>query len=117
MSDFPLQKQLAKLKATLNADPTNVETAQRYWAALSSFTGNDVRSDGYLIEAFRESALASKQGTVAFARAYQELYAKTGEKPRAQLFDESLTQALKARLPELSETERSLVEWVLDSLK
>jgi hypothetical protein len=117
MSDFPLQKQLAELKATLDTDPTNVEAAQRYWDALGSFAGNDVRSGGYLVEAFRECALASKQGTIAFARAYQELYAKTGVKPEAQLFGESLAQALKARVPELSETERSLVEWVLDSLK
>jgi hypothetical protein len=116
MSDFPFQKQLAELKATLDADPTNVEAAQRYWAALGSFAGNDVRSGGYLVEAFRECALASKQGTMAFAHAYSELYAKTGVKPKAQLFDESLAQALKARLPELSETERSMVEWVLDSL-
>ena len=71
MSEFPLQKQLAELKAALDADPANVESAERYWAALATFGGNDVQSSGYLIEAFRGCALASTEGTVAFARAYQ----------------------------------------------
>jgi hypothetical protein len=117
MPDFPLQKQLAELKAALDADPTNVEAAERYWAALGSFAGNDIRSGGFLVETFRGCALASKQGIIAFARAYQELFAKTGEKPKAQLFDENLARTLKARLPELSETERGPVDWILASLK
>lgn len=117
MSDFPLQKRLAELKAALDADPTSVEAAQQYWAALSSFGGHDVRSGGYLVEAFRSCAIASKQGTIAFACAYQELFANTGEKPNPQLFDESLLHALQDRFSQLPKGERGPVEWILASLK
>jgi hypothetical protein len=117
MPDFPLQRNLAELKKILDSDPTSIEAANRYWSALASFGGNDVRSGGYAIEAFRASALASEEGTVALARAYQELFRKTGEVPRAVLFDEELRQTLRRRLSELSGEERGLVEWVLSFIK
>lgn len=113
MPDFPFQRNLAELKKVLDSDPANIEAASRYWAALGSFAGNDVRSGGYAIEAFRASALASKEGAVALARACQELFANTGEAPQAALFDAKLLEALQHRLKELSGEDRRLVEWVL----
>ena len=114
---YPIQQNLAKLKRALDSDPTNVEMANRYWVELASFAGNDVRSGGFVIEAFRGCALASDAGAVAFARAYRELFEKSGEKPRAELFDEELLQALKTRLPDLSNDDQAIVQWVLESIK
>ena len=59
----------------------------------------------------------SLQGVIAFARAYRELFDETGEKPRPELFDEALLQALKARLPDLSNGDQELVRWVLTSIE
>ena len=59
---YPIQQNLANLKRTLDSDPTNVEAANRYWAELASFGGNDVRSGGFVIEAFRGCALRLKRG-------------------------------------------------------
>jgi len=114
---YPIQQKLAKLKATLNSDPTNLEVANRYWVELASFGGQDTRSGGFVIEAFRECALASQAGAVAFARAYRELFEKSGEKPRAELFDDKLLQALKTRLPDLSNDDQAVVRWVLASIE
>jgi hypothetical protein len=113
MPDFPIQQKVAESKRMLESDPTNVEVANRYWSALGSVAGNDVRSGGFVIEAFRGCALTSKEGAIAFCRAYQELYAKTGESPRANLFDDKLLTSLRTRLLELSMDERGQVEWVL----
>ncbi len=114
---YPIQQKLANLKATLDSDPTNVEVANRYWVELASFGGQDVRSGGFVIEAFRGCALASDAGAVAFARAYRELFEKRREKPRAELFDEKLLQALKTRLPDLSNDDHVIVQWVLTSIE
>jgi hypothetical protein len=114
---YPKQQKLAKLKATLDSDPTNVEAANRYWVELSSFGGHDVRSGGFVIEGFRECALTSDEGAVAFARAYRELFEKNGEEPRAELFDEELLQALKTRLHGLSNESQAIVRWLLESIE
>jgi len=114
---YPLQKKLANLKKTLDSDPTNVEVANRYWLELGSFGGHDVRSGGFVIEAYRGCAIASHAGAVAFARAYRELFEKSGEKPRAELFDEELLQALKTRLPDLSNDDQAIVQWVIASIE
>jgi hypothetical protein len=114
---YPIQQNLANLKRTLDSDPTNIEAANRYWAELSSLGGNDVRSGGFVIEAFRGCALASQEGAVGFARAFRELFEKSGEKPQARLFDEELIDALKTRLPALSNEDQSIVQWVLESIK
>src|SRR5215469_18507813 len=81
------QTKLIKLKKDVDADPASVAAAKRYWLALASFGGHDVRSGGYAIEAFRGCAMASHEGVVALACAFQELYEKSGEKPRSELFD------------------------------
>jgi hypothetical protein len=86
---YPAQQALANLKRTLDSDPTNIEAASRYWVQLASFGGNDVRSGGFVIEAFRGCALASPAGAVAFTRAYRELFEKSGEKPGSAFFDEN----------------------------
>jgi len=104
---------LANLKKALDANPASIEAANRYWDALGSFGGADVRSGGYLIEAYRRCALASHAGVVALARAYQELFERSGEGPRAELFDEELIRALQTRLPELPNGDRATVQWVL----
>jgi hypothetical protein len=114
---YPIQQNLANLKTALDSDPTNIEVANRYWVELASFGGNDVRSGGFVIEAFRRCALASHAGAVALARAYRELFEKSGEKPRAELFDKELLQALKTRLPDLSNDDRAIVQWVLASIE
>ena len=109
-------QRLAQFKKALDDDPTNVEVATRYWSALASVAGSDVRSGGYVIEAFRECALDSDTGVIAFAKAYRELFEKSGEKPRAELFDKKLAQALGARLPSLTADDRSRVEWLLSHI-
>jgi hypothetical protein len=93
-----------------------VKVAIRYWSALASVAGNDVRSGGYVIEAFRQCALDSDAGVIAFARAYRELFEKTGETPRPELFDQELVQALRERLPALTDGQRASVEWVLSHI-
>ena len=113
---IPALENLANLKTAAHADPTNVEAAVRYWVALSSVKGNDVRSGGYVIEAFRPCALVSTVGMVALVKAYRELFEKNRETPHGELFDSELLQALRARLPELSDVERVSAEWVLSSL-
>jgi hypothetical protein len=115
--EYPLQKKLADLKKTLQSDPSNVELANCYWAELASFGGNDVRSGGFVIEAFRGCALASPAGAIAFARAYRELFEKSGQKPRAELFDEELLQALKTRLPDLPDDDQAIVQWLIASIE
>ena len=106
------QSKLVSLKQNLDADPTNIEAAKRYWFALASFGGHDVRSGKFAIEAFRGCALASRAGVVALARAFRELYEKTGEKPRSELFDQELLQALKASLPDLASEDLAVVQWI-----
>jgi hypothetical protein len=114
---YPIQERLSNLKKALDCDPTNVEAANRYWAGLASVGGNDVRSGGFVIEAFRGYALASNTGTVALARAFRELFEKSGEKPRAELFDGRLLEALKTRLPYLSNEDQLIVQWLIASMK
>ena len=116
-SKYPIQQKLSNLKKTLDSDPTNIEVANRYWAELSSLDGNDVRSGGLVIEPFRGCALATHAGAVAFARAYRELFEKSGEQPRADLFDKELLQALKTRVPDLSNDDQAIVQWVLASIE
>jgi hypothetical protein len=115
--NYPIQQNLANLKRALDSDPTNVEAAHRYWVELGSLGGKDVRSGGFVIEAFRGCALASHAGAVAFARAYRELFEKSGEKPSAELFDKELLQALKTRLPDLSNDDQEIVQWILASIE
>jgi hypothetical protein len=114
---YPIQQKLSNLKKALDCDRTNVEAANRYWAGLASVGGNDVRSGGLVIEAFRRCALASQTGTVALARAFRELFEKSGEKPLAELFDGELLQALDKRLPDLSNGDQVIVQWVIASMK
>jgi hypothetical protein len=109
------QTKLVNLKKELDADPSNIEAAKGYWVALASFGGHDVRSGKFAIEAFRGCALASHAGIVALAHALRELYDKSGEKPRSELFDEELLEALKEPLPDLSGEDQTLVQWVLTS--
>jgi hypothetical protein len=114
---YQTQQNLAKLKKTLQSDPTNIEAASRYWVELASFGGHDVRSGGFVIEAFRGCALASHAGAAAFARAYRELFEKSGEKPRAALFDEKLLSALRTSLSDLPNDDQGNVQWVLASIE
>ena len=110
------QTKLANFKNALDANPTSVEAANCYWDALKSFAGRDVRSGGYLIEAYRGCAVASHTGVVALARAYKELFETTGDGPRAELFDPELIRALQAQLRESANGDRATVQWVLTSI-
>jgi len=114
---FPIQQKLANLKKALDANPTNVEAANSYWEALGSLGGQNVRSGGFVREAFRGCAMASCDGVIAFARAYRELFESTGELPRAELFDKDLLAALRTRLPELARDDRTILEWILTSIR
>ena len=115
---YLLQQKIVKLREALESDPTKVEVASSYWNALASFGGHDVRSGGFVIEAFRRCALASREGVVALACAYKELFDATGEKPNAELFDKELIQVLKARgVTDLREDDRKIVKWVLNSIE
>ena len=110
------QTRLASFKKALDADPASIEAANRYWDALKSYAGQDIRSGGYLIEAYRGCALASHAGVVALARSYEELFMTTGEGPRAELFDPELIRALQTRLHEIGDGDRATVQWVLTSI-
>ena len=77
---------------------------------------SDYRSGRHVIEAYREAALLSKEGVEAFACAFQELFHISGESPRMAFFDEPLVLSLKAKLPEMAETDRRNVEWILHSI-
>jgi hypothetical protein len=54
---------------------------------------------------------------VALAGAYEELFKKTGEEPRAELFDPELIRALQTQLHELADGDRATVQWVLTSIE
>jgi hypothetical protein len=110
-------KGLQKLKTILISEPANLDTAHAYWGALGILGGHDVRSGGFVIEAYRDCALASAEGAVALAWAYRQLYTSSGERPRVELFDQTLTQALRSRLSELSNLDRAVVKWVLESIE
>jgi len=105
---------LANLKTILDSDPTDIEAANRYWAALGSLGGHNVKSGAFVIEAFRGCALDSREGVIAFCRAFCELFEKTGEEPQPDLFDEELLGALESWLPDLSIYDHCLASWLLN---
>src|ERR1700719_3491190 len=78
---------LNRIREGLKQDPANLELANQYWVALSGDRGeDDYRSGQNVIEAYREAALRSTEGAVAFARAYRELFTGSGEPPRLAHF-------------------------------
>ena len=106
---------LDRIREGLKQDPANLELANQYWVALAGDRGEgDYRSGHNVIEAYREAALRSTEGAVAFARAYRELFTVSGEPPRLAHFDEPLIQALKGCVSQLPESDRSEVEWILN---
>ena len=112
-------RELAGLREELQRSPANLALANRYWRALAGDTAKneaDCRSGKDVIEAYREAALLSKEGVEAFACAYQELFHISGEMPRMAFFDEPLVLSLRAKLPEMAETDRRNVEWILHSI-
>lgn len=68
------------------------------------------------MEAYREAALTSSVGAAALSHAYQELFLVSGEGPRSVFFDERLIEALRSYIPQMSETDRVNVRWVLKSI-
>lgn len=112
-------RKLAGLREELQRSPANLDLANRYWRALAGDGAKneaDYRSGGYVIEAYREAALQSKEGVEAFACAYRDLFDISGESPRSAFFDEPLVLSLRATLPEMAETDRRNVEWILHSI-
>jgi hypothetical protein len=112
-------RKLAALREALQRSPANLDLANRYWRALAGDRAKneaDYRSGRDVIDAYREAALLSKEGVEAFACAYQELFQISGETPRMTFFDEPLVLSLKAKLPEMAETDRRNVEWILHSI-
>jgi len=112
-------RKLAALREELQRSPANLDLANRYWRALAGDRAKneaDYRSGRDVTEAYREAALLSKEGVEAFARAYQDLFHISGEIPRMAFFDEPLVLSLKAKLPQMAETDRRNVEWILHSI-
>ena len=101
------------LSKALGDDPKNIELANRYWTTLAQ---GDCRSGRYVIEAYREAALASSVGGTALARAYRELFLLSGERPCPVYFDTPLIEVLKSYIPELPEADRTDVRWVLQTI-
>lgn len=104
------------LRENLKRDPTNLETASRYWVALANSNGHDVRSGRDVVETFGAAALSDTAGVKALARAYRELFEKSGESPRAEFLGEQMIETLKSALPRLSDQDSSTVRWILRSL-
>ena len=105
-----------ELRQRLDQDPTNLELANRYWHALGSYEGHDVRSGALLIGTYRAAALNSREGVTALTRAYRQLFLISGESPRVDLFDEELITSLIRSAPELPKSMQSEVNWILQSI-
>lgn len=108
--------EIEALRENLKRDPTNLEMASRYWAALANSSGHDVRNGRDVIEIFGAAALSDIAGVKALARAYRELFRVSGESPRTEFFGKELIEAMKSALPHLSNQDRSTVRWILRSL-
>lgn len=108
-----LDEALARIRQSLEEDPTNIELANRYWAKI---TEGGYRSGCYVIEAYREAALVSSTGAATLARAYRELFLDSGEKPRRQYFDARLIESLRNYVPQMVEGDRANVNWILETL-
>jgi len=81
MASKLIQEQLLdSLRDTFGSNPTNVDLANRYWNALASLDGHNVRSGGFVIEVYRQAALTSKDGVIAL------------DKPTAETYVEELTE-------------------------
>src|SRR5262245_48958355 len=109
-----LDVQLSDLKRALAANPTNLELAWRYWKALGSWNGSDIRSGMYVHETFRAAALQSPAGVAAFAHAYRELFEASGEGPRK--LDPAISRCAESAIAKLTGSERADVEWLLKSV-
>src|SRR5262245_44990405 len=107
------ETECAALESLLAAEPTNLAHAWRYWRHLGDHGGSDIRSGGCVVHAFRAAALASPEGAAAFAQAYHELFALSGEGPRRGHLDRQLRLALQRACRTLRDEDRRLVEWVL----
>lgn len=101
------------LAAALAAEPANLALAWRYWRALGCDRGDDGRSGWAVVRAFGAAALASADGALAFARAYHELFALSGETPRLAYVGRDLRQALRRAAWVCYGADRRLVKWVL----
>jgi hypothetical protein len=113
MARSRLDEALASIRQSLIDDPTNLELANRYWATLAE---GDYRSGRYVIEAYREAAVASSMGAAALSHAYRELFLVSGERPRSEYIDARLIEALGSYIPQMSEADRVNVGWVLQSI-
>lgn len=109
-------KGLDGLRDRLEAEPANVDLANDYWNALASNKGSDRRSGAFVVQAYRGAALKSKEGVIAFARAWRELFEVSGEPPRSAYFDANLVRALESWLQQLTDAERANLQWVLRSI-
>jgi hypothetical protein len=110
------ERLLDSLRDTFGSNPTNVDLANRYWNALASLNGHNVRSGGFVIEVYRQAALTSKDGVIALGRAYRELHEESGESPRAAFFDDTLIRVLQTTVQNLEEPACSNVRWILESI-
>ena len=108
-----LDEELARVLQSLKDDPTNIELVNRYWLTLAK---GDYRCGRYVIEAYRDVALASGVGGAALARAYRELFLASGEAPRPAYFDKRLIEVLRSYVHEMPEPDRTDVQWVLQTI-
>jgi hypothetical protein len=109
-------EKLDEFRQALASDPTNLRTAERYWKALGSYEGHDLRSGRDVVQIYRAAALNSREGAVAFAQAYRELFEVSGEPPRVANFDTDLLHGLENWLQTATDEERSVIGWVLEKV-
>lgn len=112
-----IEEEIRKLREPLDAAPTDVHTAQRYWSGLGKVRGYDFRSGRYVIDAFAHAAMSSDLGAIAFAQAYRELADSSGEGPRKCFFSDDLLSAIRRARENASGADRELLDWVVESIE
>lgn len=103
---------IARARAELRQNPCDLGCAWRYWQTLGP-----AQTGMYAREAFEPSARTSDDGLLAFAVAYNTLYAQTGEGPRDMFVHPEIETRARSLASSLELAERDIVKSFLDSLR